>query len=422
MERCLNSDNYPCHGTLSRVFYGIGLIYRQRYEYSKARAMFRRSIDHSRQVAQSSKSTGAGKGKALLEYRIAKCLGLGLGWVCYTDGSLDLAATLINEARMLLADKKAAMIKAYVDVVQAQVLVSESGDQLHCLTQAIETLKEAYGIFKCHPAYRARAAYELALTSLRLSALTPEPERDTHCQNARGYINEVIEYAKRNQDREEDKRWTANALIAESRLYRALGRFPDAMKSAREVLGRSKDDRFVRIDALIELGQALMGSARDKQDDEQAGKDYRSALGCFEEALIEACENPKGQAVCHLHSARCYLRLRDGHMALEHVDKWRALRARVTNAFVHHLAKEVERELEEFKLPFTISWPRNASEIPDVGDEETRLRGWITEVALNLTGGTTDNAVKLIKKSKKQISKATFFGWRKSAGLSNGED
>ena len=44
VEKCLNSQDDPCHGTLSRLYYGIGLIHRQRFEYSEARKMFTESI------------------------------------------------------------------------------------------------------------------------------------------------------------------------------------------------------------------------------------------------------------------------------------------------------------------------------------------------------------------------------------------
>jgi tetratricopeptide (TPR) repeat protein len=422
VKGCLKSEDYPCHGTLSRLFYAIGLIHRQRYEYGEARKSFRESIDHAYLDAKGHNAADQGHRNELLEYRIAKCLGLGLGWVCYTEGLLDLAATLTNQSKVLLANKNVKMIRAYVDIVQAEVQISEYGDQRSHLDEAIDTLQRAYDTLTSHPAYRARTAHELALAYIRLSTLCVDAEKAQHFENARKLIAEVKEYAKGDQDRKEDMRWSSNSLVAEARLYRALGNYQDAKQTAEAALNRSKGDRFPHIDVLIELGQALMGCAQEREADEQRREDYRSAVHYFEEALTDAYENPKIQAVCHLHVARCYLRLRDGYMALEHVDKWRALKTRITNAFVHRLAKEVDREVAEFKLPFAINWPRNASEMPDVGDEETRLRGWITEVAMNLAGGTTDDAIKLIRKFKKQISKATFFAWRKDAGLSHGEN
>jgi len=87
--------------------------------------------------------------------------------------------------------------------------------------------------------------------------------------------------------------------------------------------------------------------------------------------------------------ARCYLGLHAGKKALEHVEKGRALSTRVTNAFVHCLGKDVEEEVAKLRLPFTINWPTSGSEMPDEGDEETRLRGWFTEVAWNLAGTPT---------------------------------
>jgi tetratricopeptide (TPR) repeat protein len=419
VETSLTSKDYPCHGTLSRMFYGIGLIHRQRYEYSEARKMFSESIDHARRDAERHESAENAKGTALLEYRIAKCLGLGLGWVCYTSGALDLARPLIDTARMLVANKKVEMIKAYVDVVRAELQISEHGNGLPQLTQAIETLNNAYDIFTCHPAYRARTAHELALANLRLSMLSAEPDKTQYCETARSYIEEVKKYAKGNKDGKEDKRWNANALIAETRLCRIQGKWQEAKQSAGDALLMSRDDRFARIEVLIELGQAWMGSARENQDGEQSAEDYHLALDYFEKALSEAYENPKTQAVCHLHMARCYLGLRANNKSSWHVEKWRSLRTGVKNAFVYRLGEAVEDELARLKLPFCIECPTVASAMPDVGKEESRFRGWVTEAALNLIGpdGTTDDAIKLIKKNGKPIRKATFFFWRKRAGL-----
>jgi tetratricopeptide (TPR) repeat protein len=424
VEKWLNSKDYPCHGTLSRLLYGMGLVHRQRYEYGEARRMFRESIDHAQLDFQWHMSAKSAKGTLLLEYRIAKCLGLGLGWVCYTEGSLDLAAILINQSRVLLANKNVKMIKAYVDIVQAEVQISEKGDQRSQLDEAIDTLHKAYDLLACHPAYRARTAHELALAHIRLSMLCLGPEKTRQLEKAKELIEEVKKFSKRDPERKkEDERWGANSLIAEARLYRMLGKYQVAKRAAEDALAKSKNDRFARIDALIELGQALMGSASEDQDDGKASEDYRSALDHFEKALTDASENPKSQAVCHLHIARCHLGLHAGNRALEHVEKWRALSPRVTNAFVRRLAKVVDDEVAKFKLPFTINWPVNVSEMPDVGDEEKRLHGWVTEVAESLAGpGKTKDAFKLVKRSGKVISRATFFNWREEAGLSNGKD
>jgi hypothetical protein len=381
VEERLKADDYPCHGTLSRVFYGLGLVHRQLHEYIEARRMFRESVDHARQDAEWHKSADGGKGKALLEYRIAKCLGLGLGWVCYTDGSFDLARRLVNLARMLLVAKKAAMIKAYVDVVQAEIEMSEYGDQLPYLAQAIARLKKAYYVFTCHPAYRARTAHQLALASLRLSTLCPKPDKGQHLSEAKSYIEEVKKYGEGHRDR----RWLANALIAESRLCRVLQKYEAAQRIAGLVLDQSEDDRFARIDALIELGQALIGSARERKDYAEAAKDYILALGYVEKAVTESCENPKIHAVCNLHLARCYLGLHLRSAAVNHVEKWRALSPRVKNAFVRRLGKEVGDELARYKPTLDVEWPTAPSKTPDVAKEEGWVRGWVTEVARNLT-------------------------------------
>ena len=341
--------------------------------------MFRQSIDCARQDAEWHKSSDGGKGKALLEYRIAKCLALGLGWVCYTDGSLDLAARLIDLARVLLTDKKAKMIRAYVDVVWAEVQMSEYGDQARHLCQAIETLKKAYNVFTSHPAYKARTAHILALAALRLSMLCVAPESGRHCREATRYIEEVKKYGERKKDR----RWLANALIAESRLYRILRKYEAAQRAANLALGKSEGDPFVRIDALIELGEALLGTAGERG--EQEDKKYRSALECFENVLRVSYENPKMHAVCHLHLARCYLKLHRGDMAVVHFKKWQNLTPRVRNAFVQHFGKEMEKDLECLNLPPRVELPSEASRLPDVAKEETWLRDWIrgTERALN---------------------------------------
>jgi tetratricopeptide (TPR) repeat protein len=311
--------------------------------------------------------------------------------------------------------------------VQACLQISEYGDQPPHLTEAIMTLERAHKAFKHHPAYKARTAHELALASIRMSTLCRgEEEKALHHNKARDYVEEVKRYAGRGGEKDNDSRWHANALIAESRLCRIQERYEDAQKIARNALekSQSKDDRFTRIDARLELGQALVSCARQKQDHEQdGGEDYREAVDQFQNALADSYENPKIEAVCHLHLARCYLGLHDSNTACGHVEKWRALSPRVKNAFVQRLGKDLEKEVARLKLPFTVEWPTTASHMLDVAKEETRFRGWVTDAALSLAPhGTTDEAFKLIVKSGKSIGKATFFLWRKKAGLSKGKE
>ncbi len=389
--RLLRTKNYPCHGTLARLHYATGLVPRQRHQYSEAKAAFADSIDSSWcDMAPRSQSE-----TALAKYRLAKALAIGLGWICYTEGSLKMARPLIAVARALLAENdKEAIIKAYVDVIDAAARISAHGDDLDQVEKALETLHTSYRVFdeRKHLAYRGRATNELALAYLRRSWLD-SGRRDRDLQDAWDYAEKLKESSKGNKGR-----WYCNALIVQSRIHRYRKNHAGARDAAQDALDNAPD-KFSRIDAHIALGEAQTGLADDKLGD------CKDAVQNFHAAIQEGGENPKVLSVCRLHLARAYARMNRLADADDNLDKWRSVRAQAENAFVHGLARDVEREVEELKDDFTL---RLKLENLDPTECEDNLHLWLIKWARCKAGpeATEDEVARILG-----VVKTTIRNW-----------
>ena len=260
LTTCIRSTDYPCHGSIGRVSYAIGLAYRQLGPpfYLEAKRFFSNAIDHAWLDVE--ENVKAGQSVALSEYRVAKCSGLGLGWVLYTEANLTLARPLIAVARTLLADKPERLIKAYVDVVYACVEMAAKGDDLTTVDNALRILERAYSVFEAnkHAGYKVRAANELALGHLRRAALVSNKTEDQNA--AERLATEVMNYAADNE-----KRWFCNASIVFSRLHLQKGHPEQAIPFAQDALDRGGDIPFTKIDALIARGegQFALGQQRN---------------------------------------------------------------------------------------------------------------------------------------------------------------
>src|SRR5207249_6339238 len=179
-EQCRNTlrehvatESDPCLFTWSRVWYSLGLVHRQSYEYSEAKRAFVKSIDYAWRELQRRFTRrdlqGYAEARALTEYCVAKCLALGLGWVYYTESALEISEPLVLSAKVLLAGINDRIIKAYVDVIHGGIQRSAHADNRARLEEAISLLRGCYATFSQskdhngHDAYKIRAANELAL-------------------------------------------------------------------------------------------------------------------------------------------------------------------------------------------------------------------------------------------------------------------
>jgi tetratricopeptide (TPR) repeat protein len=395
LENTVRTDKDPCSWTLARIYYSLGLVQRQVYDYSSARDWFGKSIKEAWQSFERMTlilATGDPiyqRTRRLTDFYISKSLALGLAWTYYTEGKLELAASLVVTARLLLASTNEVVIRSFIEVVWASILAAQGNRP-----QAISVLKEAYKMLKKHDAYRIRTANELAVAYIHEYSRLGRPEDQTEAQ---AYIKEVKDFATSHSD----IRWECNALIAESRLMRALGEYRAAEELATKALDVGGEQRFVRIDARIARGEARFEL-----------KNFDEACEDFSRAQADSIDNRKVQAVCQLHLCRVYIEKGDHRRALWHRDEAARNLEHVDNKFVRDLDQNIASMIEEktgddYRIRFSESKldPRRL---------EKELHGFLARWAKHQADANTE-PWKLLG-----VSKQTFYTWR-SEGESNGE-
>jgi tetratricopeptide (TPR) repeat protein len=375
ISRHVSDDNNPCLFTHSRICYGIGLVYRQNYRYSEAKDEFTAAMAFASRalVARGPTSTSQRP-----HFITAKCLALGLGWICYNEGRLELAEPLLITARTLLTATPERLINAYVDVVHACIQRAAHGDTVASLSETVAILVRSYTVFERdkHDAYKVRAANELALAQIQLAVAYDDnsPLREEALEKATRYAREVEAFATR----EDNARWHCNALIIWSRIHRHVGRTAEARQAAQSALDKAAGDRFSGIDAWIALGEAHLRL-----------KEYSDAIRCFTEALEAGGDNPKVRAVCYLHMANTYLLDNKVRDAKKYFNNWLIVKGLVVNAFVRSLGQKVESKIREgaqdFFLPFS-------DPSLDVDICEKLFHGWFVRWAREHSSGDGKDA------------------------------
>ncbi len=390
----VTTGSYQANGTLARAYYLIGLVYRELFDYSAAKYNFTLSIDYAWKALQKSSAQRV----PLADLTIAKCLGLGLAWVHYTEGRADLAIPLLLAARNLLSHSAEQVIRAYVDVVYASVQRSEKGDDPGELSDSIRLLKQAHQLFeaKQHFGYKVRAAYHLALGYIQQAQhATASSAQAQSLTDAMSFVEEMKEYSRKHGD----IGFHCNALICESRIARFCGKAIVAEEHACAALEMGHERPFVRVDALIARGEARF----------DLGK-YAGAAEDFKLAFASGKDNQKVRAALHLHLTRTFLRQNDIRRALHHFESWKELRPNVKNAFLLSLERRVTVDLNEATQDFMARW---SSPNHDPLTLERKLHGFLVEWAKSRTS-SDEEAAKLLK-----ISKQTFYNWRAAAAKVN---
>ncbi len=410
----LRSEEYPLFGTQSRIDYSLGLIHRQRNEYFLAKQEFANAIDAGWSDLEFESAAGKGTAKAsLIEFRAAKCLSLGLGWVCYTESQLHIARPLLAAARTLLVGKRNEhIIRSYVDVIYASVLLAEGTEQR--TTAAIQILEKAHNLFAglphdqngwgksvledCrHASYAIQAACTLAHAYLRKARfnLPSQLEDYARAQHFAEWVCHETVHTK--------PRWFANANTVLSRLYVDQGKADLAMTAASHVLdtGNALNLTFLKVDGLICRGEVHFAQQK-----------YPEAANDFKDALERGCGNPKVAAVCHLHLSRTYARNHNIKKAEEHFKSWRD-HTRIENAFIQTLAKIVEREIDAQRKKamsdFTIS--HDTGKI-DAKKKEQEFYEFLCDWALLRSGNNEKKAAELL-----DVSQETFTKYKERAGI-----
>jgi tetratricopeptide (TPR) repeat protein len=398
LEKRVVTDADPSAWTLSRIYYSLGLVQRQVYGYSSARGWFGKSIEEAwrsferRTHKLATTDLIYQQTRRLTDFYVAKSLGLGLAWTYYTEGQLQLASSLVITARLLLASTNEDVIRSYIEVVWGSILAAQGNRP-----EAITVFKGAYNTFIEHKAYRIRAANELVVAYVheytRFSKSGNLKEARRCLKEARRYIKEVKDFATSRSD----IRWECNALIAESRLMRALGEYRAAEEIATGALDTGGEQRFLRIDASIARGEARL-----------ALRAFDEACEDFSRAQNDSIDNRKVQAVCHLHLCRTYIEKGDHRRALRHRDDAARHLEHIDNKFVLDLDCEIASMVEKTTGDdFRIRFSESALEPWKLEKElHAFLAGWAEHQA-----GANTEPWKLLG-----VSKQTFYTWRSEVG------
>lgn len=377
-----NAKTFPCYGSLARIQYYFGRIYRQKNRYAEAEECFRRSIDYHFLRAEAKR--GEFKSKlnsrrvkeafAMASHKSAISLALGLGWLSYTTGSLNKALGYVLPARVLLLPTQDVINKAYIDLIHGSILRSLAGDDKEKLKAAVALIRRAYKAFESHGhrAYRARAAWELSLAYLYGGDYT----------SADKFRREADGIATKNPDAktQEDWRWVCNSLVVGSRIRLRQCNLTDAQALASDALKLALEHKetLCQIDAHIARAEARL-----KTDRPAARQDLLQALElnkALRPTAIRSAEttNPKIEAVCNLYLARSYIWDREGRRALDYIQRWRELQNVVEHFNVRELASSVEADLGNLHTDFVI--PANTPNL-DRKEHEKSLHNWLLQEA-----------------------------------------
>jgi tetratricopeptide (TPR) repeat protein len=380
-------------GSRSRAYYCIGLVHRQNKTYAAARAAFGKSVDLAGiGIAQRSV---AGKPITAYDYHMARCYGLGIGFIAYDDAFLDEARSALVIARRLLIDKKVRFIRAYVEVIHACMQMSLDAGDVRYIDRAIDLLKKAYSVLtepqhSGHASYAIRASTELAQAYLRRGRLVSGEEKISAFNTAEGYLARVTTEAVKTSD----PRTYCAGLIIRSRVARARGNPSEALDFAKDAKAAAEGVSscvltFSQIDAAITLGESYYETG-----------DYSAAARELLHGLDLGGSSRKVAAVCHLHLARTYKACDCPSKALEHFQAYESLEPGLQNWFVASLAKRVREEIGTLVSSFRIS--------PDVVDLRANvhlrnLRRWLAVTALKRTEDDAVRAGTLLEKDAKTV-------------------
>ena len=378
--RMLNQSGIHCIGSLARARYCIGLVHRQRKDYRLARAAFGSSIELGGIGVQMRKERN--QPTLSFDYNMARCYGLGIGWIAYDEALLPQAKSALVIAGRLLMDKKVKFIRAYLDVIHAAATMSGSM-KLETVDEGITKLQKAYDVLAPsegvgHAPYALRAANEMAQAYIRRARTVPDCEKDRNLCTAEAFLKKVTA----SKTKHGEKRTQVAALIITSRILRERQQHSAALEvayKARNVAGRL---RFSQIDSCITVGEAAY----------ELGE-YDEAIEAFKEALHLGRGSRKIEAVCHLHLSRAYLGNTEPAQSADHFKQWEALEPDIDNAFLVDLGNRVRSQLTpvfgDFRVPSTIGDLNSKQHVE-------HLHYWLAVTALQRTKDDRRRAADLL--------------------------
>lgn len=378
----LKQSNLNCTGSLARAWYCIGLVHRQRKDYRFARTAFSQCVELAGIGIEA--RIRANQQPASFDYNLARCYGLGIGWIAYDEALLSEAKAALVVAERQLIGKKARFISAYVDVVHACVMLSAAAPaEMDRIDEAIRRLKKAYAVLapgngEGHPGYALRAGNELAQALLRRSRAVPGAEKETNLREAEKYLAKVMTTPAT----DDDKRTRSTAMIITSRILRERGQYRPALEAAFKARQIAGGLTFSQIDSYITVGEANYEL-----------KEYGAAIGAFQDALHVGRHSRKIVAVCHLHLSRTYLANNQPSKASYHFSQWEAIEPDLENTFILDLGKKVRQMIEPVRGDFRIRKSvGNLTAKPHIYD----LHRWLAKTAMARTGDDLPRAAEML--------------------------
>jgi tetratricopeptide (TPR) repeat protein len=384
-------------GTLARCWYCIGLVHREK-RTKEARAAFRQSIELASKGIQDRRANG--ESPASFDYNLARCCGLGMGWIAYNEALLTEAAGALFMARRMMDSIRAKFIAKYLDVVQATIMMSESAEASR-IREALALLIAAYATFDPpgtlgnqqdkdsllrHTHYALRCLNEIAMGHLHLARACQDDPRqhEENLTKAEVCVYKVKKAAKLHW-RTAIKTY-CTALIIEARIKcerarhekdpsRARDLNTAALKLAEEAGKKGSGIKSILIDASIGTGEAELALGL-----------HAKAIASFQGALDKGKENRKDAAVCHLHLCRCYLSVDDSESAAEHFKLCELIKRGLENVFIANLAEEVRKTLFHTYQKFELS-KEEVIRGRDSTEYLNSLRKWLAETAVALENG-----------------------------------
>lgn len=400
-ERLREEQCFPCHGTLAQAEFYLGNIYRRLNQYSQAEECFVRAIGFYYERAKRKKDeygTDPSKFEILQEdlafsrYKLAICLGIGMGWVSFTKGNLREAIHHnILPARVLLMGTEDRLHTAYLDLLFNAATRSADGRRGMNLSAAIENITRAYEVFREHKHIHHAGN---ALLELSLAYFYNDNLLEAQAILAR------LEMELRGAD---ESRWRCPRLLIASRIRQRLGDYIEADRLVSHALVYASETKQIpyHIEALIVRSETSILLGRM----DSARADLSRALELNVDGKGQS--NPKVEAICYLHLARSYALDHNGRDAERYFARWKQLEQRVEHGVIRQMARDIEKEIECLRRDFVI---RADTDNLSYGDHLKALQRFLVNQAMQ-RGQTIQEATKTLK-----ISRQTLHQWQKEKG------
>ncbi|MGD0570907.1 MAG: hypothetical protein ABSA78_21110 [Candidatus Sulfotelmatobacter sp.] len=393
--------DYPCYGTLSRLNYSIGLVYREGFDYQNAKERFLMSIEFawlSLRQKRESHPAGVFLPPFWTDLAIARAQALGLGFVYHSEGQADLALSVLLSAKNLLVRLDEKIISTYVDLIYFDARRSAFGGDAGIVDESIRGLLACRDVFVDlnHQLYRARADYSLALAFSQRARQDESVPLSLRGQEdlrlATSYAGELADYGRNNDD------WRAllNAQLCQSRIQRKQNNFVLAEQLATQIIAATDMHPRLRVGALIARAEAF---ARQQKTE--------LAILDFQEAKERSGSSLRTRAICLLRLAEIYARTKRAQLATECLDEWNKTSPIISNAYIRSLERTALVAVDNASEDFVIRMSDG-----DVRPKvlEDRLRKFMVEWAYRrIKKGDGDEAAAALL----GVTRQTLLNWKK---------